>query len=330
MSLPTNFFMARGLVGAVPGFTSVSGNAGLDSVGGVDFYVGTHTFNNTSSAQMTITTAPGGQFYVGLLGASGGSYNAGQYSGGGGWGVALVTVPAGVTQMILVMGGAGGSSNGQAPGGLPGGGYGGSPHPTFGASQGGGGYTGLFKTSVSHANAVVMVGSGGGSGNNNGSGGGGGAINGSGSDSSIAATDGGRGASTSSGGAAATNSPGYTSGNQQAGSALQGGNGSDSSYDAGAGGGAGYYGGGGGRGGGGYDGGAGGGGSGYIDTSTATIIATGAGYTDASTGRAPDLQAQVRTTSGASAFAFSANYGKPRNSGVSNGFAGFGIIWNVT
>lgn len=142
----------------------------------------------------------------------------------------------------------------------------------------GGGYSGVFTTSVTHANAVIMAGGGGGTGGNDGGtqgsgGAGGGATAQDGySPDSVAGPASGDGGTQSGGGSAGT-------GPQPAGdgAALQGGAGGirETSGSGGGGGGSGYYGGGGGAGqgpGGNTGGGGGGGGSGYLHP---TLVSNG-------------------------------------------------------
>ena len=131
--------------------------------------------------------------------------------------------------------------------GLPGGGTGGGSRGDKGRG-GGGGYTGLFEGSITHANAIIIGGGGGGSTGDVGHGGAGGGNEGN------AGSNGGR-----AGLGGTQTAGGEGKGSSGSGSELQGGDGSS----AGAGGG-GYYGGGGGNPSGTISDGAGGGGSGYI------------------------------------------------------------------
>jgi hypothetical protein len=132
---------------------------------------------------------------------------------------------------------------------------------SYGGTQGGG-YSGIFITSVSQANALLMAGGGGGGGqggfsSNAGAGGGS-----SGQDSAGSNQGGGGGSQSAGGGAAAYNSP-------TVGSALTGGLGKTASGEASlGGGGGGYWGGGGGNVGG------GGGGSGRIGTNASVTSGT--------------------------------------------------------
>ena len=155
-----------------------------------------------------------------------------------------------------------------------------------GANAGcGGGYSGVFTTSVSQANAVIMAGGGGGSGGNDGGTmGSGGAGGGATAQDGIAA--GGYGDSPGDGGTQSAGGSGGTGSNDgAAGTALQGGAGGarGGSGAGGGGGGSGYYGGGGGAGQSAINtgGGGGGGGSGYLHPSLITngTTTTGSGKT---------------------------------------------------
>jgi hypothetical protein len=232
--------------------------------------------NNTSSFQIETYSGTAWQNYqptagifVYLWGGGGGGGTPGGWSfgaAGGGSGFAygqLVNVTAGDT-FILVVGG-GGAVNASSSA------FGGGGRASVNGvdnryGSGGGGYTGLFRTSVSQANAVLMAGGGGGggssragTGNQGGSGGGlYGQVGLSPYDgkSSYAGNPGG----PYSAGADASSDSANTAGGQ---GALQGGNPRTNAY--GGGGGGGYWGGSGG----GYSEantmGGGGGGSGYIN-----------------------------------------------------------------
>lgn len=197
-----------------------------------------------------------------MWGGGGGAGTPGGYSpgGAGGHSSANFAFASGTTYKFVV-----GTSQG---GGVPGGNTG---APGNGASSAGhgGGYTGMFATSVAHGNAIMIAGGGGGSSGDTiqrsvgGAGGSGGGPEGiDGSDGNSAPGSGGDRGTQVGGG---PGGPGYSGGTP--GGALYGGNGgAQGNGGDGGGGGAGYYGGGGG---GGTDpapqgGGGGGGGSGYI------------------------------------------------------------------
>lgn len=231
---------------------------------------GRHNLNSSNLVISTtgtfdITTISGASPFnvrVHVWGAGGGNGAPVGGPGGGGAGgfsVGEFTIGPGTTYKYVV-----GASDGNPSS---------AGQPAPGSTASGGGYSGVFTTSVSQANAIIMAGGGGGGGYNDGGiqgsgGGGGGATAQDGySPDPVAGPASGGGGTQSAGGAGGT-SP-YTNGT--AGSALQGGAGGTrgSSGSGGGGGGSGYYGGGGGAGqisintG----GGGGGGGSGYLHPS---------------------------------------------------------------
>lgn len=236
------------------------------------------TFNYTG-AQQTWTVPTGvTSIKVSVSGAQGGGNSAANGKGG------LVTATLSVTpgQVLAIVVGGQPTSNTTVYG------YGGAGGVVTTATTrngyAGGGLSGLFLSSVSFANALVVAGGGGGTNGLNslattgvppGGGGAAGAPNGSnGAQGNWGGRqEGGRGATQSAGGAIGvgvdtpSTAPGI--GNQ-----LSGGNGgsvSTSTWTGGGGGGAGYYGGGGGAGGGSSVG-AGGGGSSYVKTTVGTNI----------------------------------------------------------
>jgi len=258
---------------------------------------GKSTWNLTTDGALTLTTAttytivPTNDFfaYSSLWGAGGGggyyndSFNQRGNGGGGGFTKAQVLFRAGVTYYLVI--GGGGKKGKNTPtgavslGGTPGnGGNSGQRNVSHGAA-GGGGYTGVFKTSVTQGNSVLIAGGGGGGigypGAYAGAGGGS-----TGQDAEQTTNTGG----TQSGGGSDYWS---ASGQTGLGTALQGGLGYQGTVsnqgDPGGGGGGGYYGGsnsGSSR--------AGGGGSGYILTadvvSGTTTTTTGNYRTPADTG----------------------------------------------
>jgi hypothetical protein len=202
----------------------------------------TNAFETFTEGTYTMVVPSGSDFTTTIHAVGSGGGKGSQTSGGGGAGgytTATATFKAGQTYKIVV--GAPGPTGGSSPG--VGGGTGGD-----GYRGGGGGYSGIFHSSVSFPNAAMIAGGGGGASGNEGpspgGGGGGGVPSGS---SSTGANNSGGGTQTDGG---PQPSP---SGNP--GSALQGG----SNF---AGGGGGYYGGGSGADRGYYSPG-GGGGSGY-------------------------------------------------------------------
>ena len=186
---------------------------------------------------------------------SAGSTSWGQGAGGGA-AVGTVSFVSGSTY-ILRVGGAG--ATGTAPADAYGAGNGGGVRVT-GTAGSGGGYTGIFLSSVTQGNAVLMAGGGGGGASSRADGLGGRRGYAGGGTTGETGSDLIAGSGTQSAGGAAGGSNGGTPG-----AALQGGNGAG----GGAGGGGGYYGGGGGgfHGDGGYGG---GGGSGYTNPSIVT------------------------------------------------------------
>ena len=206
--------------------------------------------------------------------AWGGGGGGGQASGtGGGGGAATGTINLNTfTSGVIVVGGGGtyqvgNSGTGSAVAG------GGGLAPTLGYAGQGGGYTGLFVTSASQANAVLIAGGGGGSGYGAGGGGGGGSTGQDGFGSNA-----GGGATQSAGGAG-----GYGQGGATNGSALQGGqSGSTGDAGGGGGGGGGYWGGGSGWNGDSPSGNSGGGGgSGYVNATyvSSGVLTAGSGQT---------------------------------------------------
>lgn len=210
---------------------------------------------------------------VHLWGAGGGSGSPVGGPGGGGAGgftVGNYTILVGTTYKYIVGSSDGNPSNPGAPGAS-------GSSSTAGV---GGGLSGVFATSVSQANAILIAGGGGGTGSNDagtmGSGGGGGgatAQNGY-SPDPVAGPASGGGGTQSAGGAGGPSSTAPGPGDGSTGTALQGGAGGarGNSGAGGGGGGSGYYGGGGGAGqtGGNTGGGGGGGGSGYLHPTLVT------------------------------------------------------------
>lgn len=200
------------------------------------------TFAYTGALQSEIVPAGAVAATVKLWGAGGGAttqaspYN--DYGGAGGFTTATIPVTPGQTLAIIV--GQGGWNNTSS---TFGGGGGVSGTTDSGHYPGtGGGYTGLFKGSVSQANALALAGGGGGAGNKSDDGWSGGAGGGTSGEASKSSVEGG------------TQTQGGRTCNP--GSALQGGNGTNGA----GGGGGGYYGGAGGN----VSYYPGGGGSGYI------------------------------------------------------------------
>jgi len=208
-----------------------------------------------------------------IWGAGGGAGNPkGKSGGGGGFSRATMPMVPGTTYKVVV----GGVGSPSTPGGNA---------PQYAGY--GGGYSGIFLTSVTHGNSIMVSGGGGGgggdtNGNEDGPGGsGGGTVGFDGGAGDGAPTSHGKKGTQSAGGVGGSGYGGGTSG-----SALAGGNGGPQGAGGdGGGGGAGYYGGGGGAG---TDppsqgGGGGGGGSSYIGHPTLiNAETTGSGSSDRS------------------------------------------------
>ena len=211
---------------------------------------------------------------VKMWGAAGGN-GTGSFGGRGGYTEGTYEFQAGTTYQILV--GQGGKSNNGTSGGVDtrtgGGGRVGVTANGNDFRATGGGYTGLFDTTILQSNALLIAGGGGGGGPtgypgtdaNAGGGDGGGTTGTDGSNGGFAG--GGPGGTQLAGGAAGADAGSY-GGTVEAGSALLGGGAKATITEnyTGSGGGGGYFGGGGG-GSNNYAGGAGGGGSSYIHTS---------------------------------------------------------------
>ena len=234
----------------------------------VDFSV-TPTFNDFTPGT-TYTLTVDGDFTVDLkvVGAGGGGSGFRNVNGSrGGRMEGRFTFKKGETYKLQVGvrgedGSLSDSLTDTRKGGFPGGGDAPSGEQKFNRSGAGGGYTGLFLTSVTQDNAILIAGGGGGSTGDPGTGGGGGGLEGE--DGSNASNNrAGLGGTQDAGGAAGT-----ASGSGTDGSAFQGGKGYTDGNGA-AGGGGGYFGGGGGGGGG---PGTGGGGSGFVDNTRITNL----------------------------------------------------------
>ena len=250
----------------------------------------TTTYSYTGSEQSL--TVPSGvtSIYMAVWGAGG---NDGGNSGiGGGGGAAKGDLTVVASDVLKIVVGQSQSTTGQQA-------YGGGGES--GAMGPGGGYSGVFTTSVAFANAVLI-----------GGGGGGGAYGGvRGAAGGGTSGEAGQG-SGNNGGGGTQGAGGAGPGNATAGSALQGGNGTTSAPGNGSGGGGGYYGGGGGDQGA-TDGG-GGGGSGYIGGLTANGV----------------MVSGSATTGGGQAYTGypGSNIGNGNNHG--GAYFSYGVIGNMT
>lgn len=329
--------------GAAVGIEAATGAVTENTYDGITFYQSTTTAGTATGTSITLTTIPGNQFYIGMVGAGAGGHQYSNSRGGsGGVGIALVTVPEGVTTMTAYIGGCGDFENNgdRAYGGQYFGGNGGDPSGGYNASTSGGGLTalitgGTLATNTRSSTLICCVGSGGGGGDSM-WGGHGGGFNRGGLDGHLTQYnyEHGGGATITSGGARSTDTSGHTNQDQTSGGIYQGGQGGSGQYDGGGGGGAGYYGGGGGKGGGGYSGGAAGGGSGYLKTSDASLIYTADGGPNNSNismsqvlSKSGVLQTQIRAS-------FASSYTAPTTTlgdgggPQTRGNAGFVVMWN--
>lgn len=227
-------------------------------------------YNYTGGAQTY--TVPAGVTSINVwiwgAGGAGGDRTGGGNAGAGGSGAfvkgTLAVTPGQTLQIVVGGGGTYSTTNGTHPGGYGGGGT------AYQNAGSGGGYSGIFLTTITFANARAVAGGGGGGGygRERNFGGGGGATSGSAGGGLDVTHTGGGGGTLAAGGAAGagTGTTSGTIGNQLLGGT--GGNAGAGTY-GGAGGGGGYYGGGGGYssnqgGGAGTWGSGGGGGSSYI------------------------------------------------------------------
>jgi hypothetical protein len=224
-----------------------------------------YTYTYTGVNQSFVVPVGVNWIFVKLWGAGGGAGRAGGWSygadgGGGGHARGLFPVTPGNT-IILVVGRGGTIVNGTTQSYGGGGTNGSAADQTYGGH--GGGYCGVFVSSVSQANALAIAGGGGGGGSSrswvgNIGGAGGGLVGQRGSSPYDGRFTAGGNPGTQSGGGGATS--GYTA-NGGAGSALLGGTGAAASY--GGGGGGGYF---------------GGGGGGYIEPNTMAGGGGGSGF----------------------------------------------------
>jgi len=217
-----------------------------------------------------VTASPADSYSVEMYAWGGGGGGIGT-GGGGGAAYGVYAMPIATAHAVVI--GGGGTSQGPStnPGSaVPGGG---GLAPTIGFAGQGGGYSGIFTTSATQANALLIAGGGGGSGYGDPGGAGGGTTGADGVGSNV-----GTGGTQSAGGLGGNSQGGATNG-----SALQGGTaGSTGDQGGGGGGGGGYWGGGSGWNGDSPAGNSGGGGgSGYFKSGTITsaVLTAGSGST---------------------------------------------------
>ncbi len=231
----------------------------------------TVVFNYTGSNQQWVVPSGVTQVFIDVFGAQGGTSTSPGDGGLGGKMRAVLNVTPGETLLLMV-------------GGKPtsrlavygNGGNGGTAGTTSNQSMAGGGMSGVFRTSITMANAIMIAGGGGGGAKSRAGGAGGGLTGAVSNDDNFR---GGKGGTQSAGGAAGTTSPDSNDIAPTAGTLGAGGVGgtiSSGTWNSGGGGGAGYYGGGGGAGGGNYFSGGGGGSSWALPS--LTKIATMSGF----------------------------------------------------
>lgn len=257
------YLSVNGSIGSQSGNTALPNNPGFVVPPGKT----KAAYGCTGGNQTFVVPAGITEIYVKMWGAGGGGgvsggWSYGSVGGGGGCSIGLIPVTPGETLNIVV--GQGGQTNWASSQTLMYGGGGGLKNNSDNRYAGaGGGYTGIFRSSITQGNALMIAGGGGGGGSSRlGAGNFGGAGGG---------LEGQRGGSSydgkyNYGGGGGTQSGGGT-GISQAGGALYGGYGGEPGNGYGGGGGGGFYGGAGG----GYSESntmaGGGGGSGYIGVS---------------------------------------------------------------
>jgi len=217
-----------------------------------------------------VTVSPADVYSVEMYGWGGGGGGIGT-GGGGGAAYGVYAMPIGTAHAVVV--GGGGTSQGPNTGTGPTVAGGGGLAPINGFAGQGGGYSGIFTTSSTQVNALLIAGGGGGSGYSAAGGAGGGTTGADGAGSNV-----GGGGTQSAGGLGGNAQGGATNG-----SALQGGtSGSTGDQGGGGGGGGGYWGGGSGWNGDSPVGNSGGGGgSAYFKSGTVTsaLLTAGSGST---------------------------------------------------
>lgn len=228
--------------------------------------------NLATSGVYDVTVATATPMFFKVWGAGGGGSSASNSGGRGGYAEGFITLQPNTTYKVVV-GGPGQTGNwnlGVAGGSPGGGGLCGRTNSGTAWRGSGGGYSGIFVGTETHANSLLIAGGGGGGADpaNAAGGNGGGTTGGTGPQPANGGPGG--GGTQTQGGAAGTTGANYSAGNT-AGSALTGGKGATTltTTYSGAGGGGGYYGGGGG-GGNNTAGGNGGGGSGYLHPTLVT------------------------------------------------------------
>lgn len=234
----------------------------------------TVVFNYTGADQQWVVPLGVTQVFIDVFGAQGGTSVAPGAGGLGGKMRAVLNVTPGETLLLMV----GGQPTSRVAVYGNGGNGGSNTANASNQSMAGGGLSGVFRTSITMANAILIAGGGGGGAKERAGGAGGGVTGGV---SNSNPNNAGKGGTQSSGGVAGTITNGDTNSIQPtAGSQMMGGQGgsiSPSTWNSGGGGGAGYFGGGGGSGGGNAFG-AGGGGSSWANSSLCFQISTIANF----------------------------------------------------
>lgn len=232
----------------------------------------TVVFNYTGSDQQWVVPLGVTQVFIDVFGAQGGTSTSPGDGGLGGKMRAVINVTPGETLLLMV----GGQPTSRLAVYGNGGNGGSNSANASNQSMAGGGMSGVFKTSITMANAILIAGGGGGGAKSRTGGAGGGLTGGVSTNDS---TRGGKGGTQTAGGAAGSQLDGNVIA-PAAGSLGTGGAGgtvSPGTWNSGGGGGGGYYGGGGGAGGGNYFSG-GGGGSSWANSSVCFQISTIANF----------------------------------------------------
>lgn len=232
----------------------------------------TVVFNYTGSDQQWVVPLGVTQVFIDVFGAQGGTSTSPGDGGLGGKMRAVINVTPGETLLLMV----GGKPTSRLAVYGNGGNGGTNSANASNQSMAGGGMSGVFRTSITMANAILIAGGGGGGAKGRAGGAGGGLTGGVSTNDS---TRGGKGGTQTAGGAAGSQLDGNTIA-PSAGTLGAGGVGgtiSSGTWNSGGGGGGGYYGGGGGAGGGNYFSG-GGGGSSWAKSSVCFQISTIANF----------------------------------------------------
>lgn len=149
--------MLGGISSRAMGRGNAGGGPAIFTVGATTYNLGNGDVLDVADTTLrTATMQNTGSMLVKMWGAGGGGGSL--YGGPGGFSSGMITFEAGT--VFTVRSGSGGQTGGPTAG-VPGGGSAGS----FSGRGAGGGYSGIFISSVAFANAVMIAGGGGGSGN---------------------------------------------------------------------------------------------------------------------------------------------------------------------